>query len=80
MELERRMNKYACDRLVKLELPAFECAGGTRRLEITENGEDWRRGELKKVAADGRVFVTYDDAQSEGQWLDLTRQRYRWLR
>ena len=78
-----QVNKHPAELLIKLDMPEFqqEVQKDCRRgIEIwNERGGQWLRGTVERLACDGRVCVRFDAMADRGQWLDLTKQRYRWL-
>ena len=76
----RRSNfLISADRLVKFNLPAWGNSGIKRRLEYTEDGDNWIRGRIEDMSVDGRVLIQREDNPSVPEWVDLAKLRYRWL-
>ena len=75
-------NRFAADRLVKLDLPEWQTpltGGGLRKVEIYDvDAADWSVATVERWAVDGRAFVRFDDGDAAGLWIDLTKCRYRW--
>ena len=78
-----QVNKHPAELLIKLDMPEFqqEVQKDCRRtIEIwQERGGQWLRGTVERLACDGRICVRFDAMSDRGQWVDLTKQRYRWL-
>ena len=51
------MDKYAGERLVKVDLPGLGIEPSTRELEFTTDGDTWAKAKVIDVAVDGRVKV-----------------------
>ena len=76
-------NRYAADRLIKLDMPEWELEmpeGTPQRLEIYDDtAAEWNAASTERWAVDGRVSIRFDDSQGDCIWVDLTKCRYRWL-
>ncbi len=59
-----------------------EPAGGAKKtLEILQDDEaTWKRGVIEGYGYGGSVRVRFDDGVPDGlQWVDLTKEQYRWV-
>ena len=74
-------NKLNADRLIRIDMPELELKEGQHvRLDVHDNTTDeWRPATIEKYAYDGRVALRYDHEPAELVWLDLFRERYRWV-
>ena len=69
----------ALERLIPIELLPLSRPAEDRPVEIllNENGQD-RRATVTNQCMDGKVYVTFEDDQSE-RCLDLSEHKYQWL-
>ena len=76
-------NRYAAERLIKLDMPEFELdmpEGTPQRVEIYDEYEArWKAATTERWAVDGRVSLRFDEDKETCAWVDLTKCRYRWL-
>jgi hypothetical protein len=76
------VNKFGAERLVKVDMPELDVKlEGTHRIELFDaDAGDWRAAELLQIGADGKIRLRYDDDAATTEWLDLSKERYRWIR
>ena len=72
------------ERLIKIDLPTFELDEHQPRcLEILRPGEDeeegWERYYIEKFGVDGQVLLRHSINSGHTEWVDLSRERYRWI-
>ena len=72
------------ERLVKIDLPTFELDEHQPRcLEILRPGEDeeegWERYYVERFGVDGQVLLRHSVNLGHTEWVDLSRERYRWI-
>ena len=76
-------NRYAADRLIRLDMPEYEVEmpeGTPQKVEIyDEDMAQWDATSTERWAVDGRVSLRFDGNEEECIWVDLTNCRYRWL-
>ena len=77
--LDSNVNKYAGERLVKVELPGLGIEPSNRELEYTVDGDSWTKARVIDVAIDGRVKLELEQSPGKSCWVDLSKLRYRWL-
>ena len=69
------------ERLIRPDMPELQLSTRQNRdFELYDNTKDlWERYKIEKYSIDGRVFVRKQSNPNETEWLDLSRQRYRWV-
>ena len=74
------MNSFGADRLVKVDLPLQEATiEGHHKVEVwNPEAGDWRCGAVEQIGPDGKVAIRYEDATTRLEWVDLSKERYRW--
>ncbi len=70
--------------MIKIDLPTFELDEHQPRcLEILRPGEDeeegWERYYIERFGADGQVLLRHSTNLGHTEWVDLSRERYRWI-
>ena len=72
------------ERLIKIDLPTFELDEHQPRcLEILRPGEDeeegWEKYYIERFGVDGHVYLRSAVNRGHTEWVDLSRERYRWI-
>ena len=69
------------ERLVRLDLPELELNPEQPRDVEIFRGDAWERHRIDKFSADGRVYVVQSGLEpgSRGVWMDLSKQRFRYV-
>ena len=76
------INKFGAERLVRVELPETETRlRYPHRIEVWDaDVGDWQVATVEQVAVDGAMLLRYDHDLSNPEWVDLSKERFRWVR
>ena len=74
----------SADNLVKLDMPELELDPNTPRLiELQDDRHDpeggWVRYRIEKYSVDGSVLLRNEVTPARVKWVNLTKERYRWV-
>ena len=74
----------SADNLIKLDMPELQLDPNTPRLlELQDDRADpeggWVKYRIEKYSVDGSVLLRNEEIPSRVKWVDLSKERYRWI-